>query len=120
MNIVEKIRNLCVLQNTSIKALERELNFSNGSIKNWDISSPSIERIQKVAEKFNVSIDWLITGKDALDLTLEERKLIKLYQNTNEAGQLLILKHAEDIQKTLPQTNLSISSPKGSLTSMSG
>lgn len=48
-------------------------------------------------------MDYLLTGKESADLTQEEQKLIDLYRNTNEIGQPLTMKHAEDIQKALPR-----------------
>lgn len=102
MYIVDRIKELCKSQNTTLKALERELKLSNGSIRNWDNSKPSVEKVRLVAEKFNVSLDWLITGKESEDLTPEERKLVDTYRNCNPVGQQLIQDHAEAIHKQLP------------------
>lgn len=79
MNIVERIKNLCITQNTTLKALERELGISNGSIRNWDTSKPSVEKVRLVAERFNVTIDWIITGRNTEDLNPNEQKLINIY-----------------------------------------
>ena len=49
--------------------------------------------------------DWLLTGKEDSDLTLEEKRLVELYRNTNDVGQPLTMKHAEDIQQVLPRVN---------------
>lgn len=103
MDIVERIKHLCIANNTTIKALEREINISNGSIRHWNEKSPAVERVLHVAETFNVSLDWLITGKESNDLTPDELKLVELYRNTNEIGQPLTIKHAEDVQKALPR-----------------
>ncbi len=54
--MVEEIKNLCKKNGTSIKALERELGFGNGTIRRWDDSAPSFDKIQKVCEYFNCSI----------------------------------------------------------------
>lgn len=35
MDLVDKIRDLCWQNKTTIAQLERELGFSNGSIRNW-------------------------------------------------------------------------------------
>jgi transcriptional regulator with XRE-family HTH domain len=63
MSIVENIKLLCKNANTSIPKLEKELNFGNGSIYNWDKNSPATERLQKVADYFKVSTDYLL-GKN--------------------------------------------------------
>lgn len=103
MNIVERVQSLCTQSKTTIKALERELNIANGSIRKWNESKPSIEKVLLISQKFNVSIDWLVTGKEAEDITQDEKKLISLYRNTNDIGQPLTMKHAEDIQQALPR-----------------
>jgi len=63
MNVVENIKLLSKKQNISIPKLEKELGFSKGSMYNWNKNSPSIERLQKVADYFNVSTDYLL-GKE--------------------------------------------------------
>jgi len=67
MSLVENIRFLCKKVNTSVPKLEKELSFGNGAIYNWDKNSPSIDKLQKVADYFNVSIDYLIGKSSALE-----------------------------------------------------
>lgn len=62
MSIVENIRSRCKLVNISIPKLEKELGFGNGAIYNWDRNSPSFDKLQKVAEYFKVSTDYLVFG----------------------------------------------------------
>lgn len=62
MSIVENIRVLCKEANTSIPKLEKELGFGNGAIYNWDKNSPSIDKMQKVADHFNVSVERVLYG----------------------------------------------------------
>lgn len=62
MSIVENIKSLCKTRNITIPKLELEIGLSKGSIYNWDKNSPSIDKIQKVAEYFKVSTDYLIYG----------------------------------------------------------
>ena len=64
MSLVENIRFLCKKAGTSIPKLEKKLSFGNGAIYNWDESSPSVDRLQKVADCFGVSLDFLNTGFD--------------------------------------------------------
>lgn len=95
MNIVERIRDLCTQNKTTIKALERELNIANGSIRNWEANKPSVEKVLLVSQRFNVSIDWLVTGKESGELTLEEKKLVDLYRSADERGKRTIFRTAE-------------------------
>ncbi len=103
MSIVERIKGKCIEQKTSMNALEKILGFGNGSIRLWDKKIPGSDKVILVAKQLNVSIDWLLTGKESSDLTLEEKRLIELYRNTNDIGQPLTMKHAEDVQQALPR-----------------
>jgi transcriptional regulator with XRE-family HTH domain len=68
--MVERIRQLCKINNIAVSELERSLGFSNGLISKWDNSYPSIEKVAKVADYFDVSLDWLY-GRDKDDLSPE-------------------------------------------------
>ena len=62
--MVERIKNLCSNNKTSIKSLERELGFGNGTIRRWNENTPSIERIVAVANYFNVPVAYLTGDVD--------------------------------------------------------
>ena len=62
MSLVENIKSLCEIKGLSIPKLEKHLGFSRGSIYNWNTSSPSIDKVQKVADFFNVPLDRVIYG----------------------------------------------------------
>lgn len=105
MTIVERIKEKCKERKTSMNALEKQLNFGNGSIRLWDSKTPGSDKVILVAKKLDVSLDWLLTGKEPEDLTQDEKKLVDLYRNTNDIGQPLTMKHAEDIQQALPRAD---------------
>ena len=59
MPLIEKIRNLCRFNGTSVTKLEVELGYGNGSItKNTTIRS---DRVRKIAEYFKVTPTYLMT-----------------------------------------------------------
>lgn len=60
MSLVERIKVLCEHQELTIAELERKLNFGNGTIRRWDNSPPSTDRILKVSDFFHVSVDYLL------------------------------------------------------------
>ena len=72
MNFYEKIRQLCDEERTTIAALEKRLGFGNGSISKWDESSPSSHALAKIADYFDISVDFLLgrTKPPALAPTL--------------------------------------------------
>lgn len=61
--MVTEIRELCKKNGTSIKALERELGFGNGTISRWDKNVPAIGKVKAVANFFNVPLAHL-TGEE--------------------------------------------------------
>lgn len=73
MSIVENIKSLCAKNDTSIPKLEKELGFGRGAIYNRDKNSPAIDKVQKVADYFRVTTDFLSYGF--------ERKELSLYAN---------------------------------------
>ena len=93
--MVERIKGLCKNNKISIKALEKELGIGNGSIAKWTKSKPSVENILKISQKFDVSLDWLVTGKEPEELTQEERNLVNLYRAAEERGKRAIIRTAE-------------------------
>ncbi|MEL7656206.1 MAG: helix-turn-helix transcriptional regulator [Bacillota bacterium] len=62
MSLVERIQHLCSSKNTTLIGLEREIGLGRGTIRNWDRNSPSADKIQKVADYFGVSTDYLLYG----------------------------------------------------------
>lgn len=60
MNIYDRIKELTASKNISVAELERNLNFSNGSISKWVRISPSAEKVTKVAKYLDVSADYLL------------------------------------------------------------
>lgn len=53
--------------------LERALGLANSSIRKWDAPFPSSERLQKVADHFQVSTDYLLGRTETPHYTLTEK-----------------------------------------------
>lgn len=58
--LLGNIKAKCVEQNTSVAKLEDALGFGRGTIYKWDISSPSIANLKKVADFLGCTVDELI------------------------------------------------------------
>lgn len=52
---------LCKGKGISISKLEKEIGLGNGTVGRWEKSSPSVENVKKVADYFEVSVDYLIS-----------------------------------------------------------
>ncbi|WP_025148756.1 helix-turn-helix transcriptional regulator [Bacillus sp. H1a] len=66
MTLVNTIKGLCAQRKIALSALERDLEFGNGTIRRWDKTSPSAEKLQKVADYFHVTTDYLL-GREPLN-----------------------------------------------------
>ena len=64
MTVYERIEFLRKKEGISQGNLEKELGFSNGSISKWKTSKPKIERLEKLANHFRVTTDFLIGKTD--------------------------------------------------------
>ena len=62
--IYERISKLCAEHKISIAKLEKETGISNGTIARWGKSSPTADKLTKVADHFGVSVDYLL-GRSA-------------------------------------------------------
>lgn len=59
--IYSNIVSLCKNRNIAISKLEREVGLGNATIKTWKISSPSVDKLKKIADYFGVTVDALIS-----------------------------------------------------------
>lgn len=60
MDLTERIQYLCESNGISLNALEKQLDFGTRTISKWKASSPKVENLIKIADYFNVSIDYLV------------------------------------------------------------
>lgn len=64
MSLLDRIKLLASTHQMTLAELERKLDFSNGSLRKWSSSTPSGDKIEKVADYFNVSTDYLLNRTD--------------------------------------------------------
>lgn len=88
MNTIDIIKNLCKNKGISLKSLEQELGYGNGSLAKAKVI-PS-DRIFDLSKYFDVSMEYLMTGKDATTKDFakdeSERRLLMLCRNATEAN----------------------------------
>ena len=94
MNIFYIIKNLCDKRKITIFELERQIGISRGILYTWKKSSPSVEKVKKVAEFFNVSMDELVNHKvednDVVEVENEEdRKVVNKILSLNDRNNKL-------------------------------
>lgn len=64
MNPYEKIKELAKERKISIRELEKRLGYSNGYFSKWKNVSPNSDGLAKVADYFDVSVDYLLGRTD--------------------------------------------------------
>lgn len=72
MGLYEQIKDIANQKKVSIARLERDLDLSNGSVSKWSINTPSIDKIEKVANYFNISIDYLLDRESPSNKNIED------------------------------------------------
>lgn len=75
MNTYEIIKTLANGRKMTIAELERKLDLSNGSISKWAKSTPNSKYLEKVADYFDVSVDYLL-GRSAKQVEFDLDKAI--------------------------------------------
>lgn len=60
MNLYDRIKALADTQKISIRRLEENIGFGNGTINRWRKNTPGVDKLSKVADYFDVSIDYLM------------------------------------------------------------
>lgn len=98
MGLYERIKEVDNRKGYSINRLEKELGFPRSSISKYNKNVPSMEKIQKIADLLNVSIDQIIG---------EERDNTNKYYINEEtaktAQEMIIKKPIKQSRKTLIQ-----------------
>lgn len=77
MNLINRIKELADEKKLTFAEIERKVGLSNGQIRRWNSSSPKIDNIQKVADFFDVSTDYLLgrTAKKYIEPHNDEENL---------------------------------------------
>ena len=89
--IYNRIINLCKQRNIKITTLLKELKIASGASTSWKKKGtiPSSDALIKLAEYFNVSIDYILFGKEPT-IPAEYHSLISSYQELSKDNQQLL------------------------------
>lgn len=109
MTIVNRLQMKITEKGYTIKTFEEEMKFGNGTIRRWDKNAPSIDKVAKVANFLEISIDWLIFGKEKENLSTEEKEILEAYRRADEKGKEAILATSKIFSPKSEQETLSTS-----------
>ncbi|RBS30084.1 hypothetical protein EB14_02411 [Enterococcus faecium] len=121
--LLDRVKLLANEKKMTVAELERKLNFAQGSISKWSKQSPSSERLQKVADFFDVSADYLLgrtdkrhyydlTEKDKQDIALQAEKLLEGLDSDTETNYYGEPLDDEDKEKLYDAIQLALSLTK--------
>lgn len=68
MTTLERIKKLCENHGITVPMLEERLSIPNNTIYQWNKRKPNTDRLEKVADYFNVSIDYLLGRTDGMEV----------------------------------------------------
>lgn len=95
MSVKEKVLMLCDNWNIKPGALEKRTGIPNATIRRWtDDTTSTGETLVKIADFFNVSVDWLLDREDepkAASLSVEEKELLSLFRSVSVEGKAAIM-----------------------------
>ncbi|MDE6915932.1 MAG: helix-turn-helix domain-containing protein [Lachnospiraceae bacterium] len=58
-----RIKELCEKNDVSMNKLESDCGFGRGYVSKLEKSTPNSQKLQKIADYFNISLDYLMTGE---------------------------------------------------------
>lgn len=72
MTLNERIVDLCEKNSISQSKLEKDLGIAKGSVTKWKTQEPRHSTIEKVANYFGVSVEYIMTGAEQKGYYLNE------------------------------------------------
>lgn len=100
--MIERITELCKKKNTNFSRLEKELGFANASLKKADGKMQAC-RLKALADYFNVSMEYLLTGseenKNYVISDFEYKLIVNYRQSEHKAAILHLLNMTEEAAK---------------------
>lgn len=97
MGLYERIKDVAKSKGYSINKLEQELGFARSSINKFNKNKPSIDKLQRIANLLDVTVDYL---------TAENEERVSKEST-------LTIKDKRDIEKILDQTREQLMSQEG-------
>lgn len=87
--IYKRIKELCATNGISVNALEDKLGISRGSLCKIDKHKPSSEKLRMIAEELKTTTDFLLTGEERKEFSVESAHLVAKIRNDAELTKAL-------------------------------
>ena len=98
MTICERIFYLIEEKKLKTSELAKKLNIKQSVITNWKKrnTTPPLEYALVICEFLQITLEYLITGKENNENTPEEKELIKYYRAADQRGKRTIMRTAKE------------------------
>lgn len=98
--MLEKIKELCRINGTSIGKLEKTLGFGNATIFKWEHSLPRSDKLKNVADYFGVTVDYLLSDSDlSPESIMIAQKFDSLSENQKQAVSKVLNSYSFEVNK---------------------
>ena len=98
MDIYGRIKELAYAQKISIRRLEENIGFGNGTINRWAKTTPGVDKLEKVADYFHVSTDYLL-GRENKNATPTDDDLDDMIDHARSFDGKPVTDHDREIIK---------------------
>ena len=112
MTLLERVTMLMQEENIKPAQLVEELGISNSSFTDWKKGKgkPSLDVAVKFSEYFNVSLDYLVKGKEPANNLLEfssdsERELVTIFRKLPSELKINLLSYAKGMETVISHTS---------------
>ncbi|WP_346349432.1 helix-turn-helix domain-containing protein [Lactococcus petauri] len=79
MTVLERIKELAKKRDTTIKDLSKYIGLSENSIYRWKETNPKAADLEKVADYFHVTVDYLL-GREELSVHVSDSDLSRMLE----------------------------------------
>lgn len=72
MTTFDRVKNLAAKKGISLTKLAEVIDISSHSLYKWKTSTPSADKLEKVADYFNVSVDYLLGRTESPEIKIDK------------------------------------------------
>lgn len=96
--VFNRLIDICELHGTSVSNLLDEFTTSRSAISAWKKGNINTDVLIKIADKFKLTLDFLLTGKEnssSSELSENEQRIIDIFKSLTETQQGQLIGRAE-------------------------
>ena len=93
----ERIRLLADAKGINMVTLGKAIGASSGNMSDWKAgrTSPNVEKLIRIADYFNVSVDYILGRDDRFPaFSPDTYELMRIYDRLDHEGQVIVLSEA--------------------------